>query len=557
MRLFYKRMIVFCIVLGMILSAGFSMAAMSTKMSIPEPQTETSDTHRNRGDEICSLRTKNSKTYRLPDGAFQYVAYAEDIHYVAMDGSLQEINNEITAYTGKEAYAYSNMANAWKTYFADSLQTPNAILMVKDEYSVSFSLPSAAKTSTLKKSQAIQVLSQSRYYTSLREDNRAVIYTDVLPGVDFAYTVKTHLLKEDIILKNAYATNVFTFDIHSDGLSLFEVDGTLAFCDGLGQKIFCLAPLFMEDANGKYSESVAYAVEKTQAGYQLTITADKDFLQAADTQYPVVIDPSIMITGTSTTVDTCVDEQYPASNYHTSENLWTGGKTGTNTMRTYIKFTLPSDIAASNVTAAYLRLKKNGSETPEINANRVTANWTPASVTWNNKPAYTTTGATANCVSDGGAWYKITATAMVKDWLNGTYANYGFLLKEPAESSNTQKTRFYSSEAPSPNKPELMIEYTLATPTPDPTNTPTPEPTSTPAPTDTPSPTAIPEPIWGDADCSGVVTAADAAAVLRYLAGLSELSEQGCLNANVNGDLLVSAADAATILRYLAGLETP
>ncbi|MCL2670969.1 MAG: dockerin type I repeat-containing protein [Clostridiales bacterium] len=64
-------------------------------------------------------------------------------------------------------------------------------------------------------------------------------------------------------------------------------------------------------------------------------------------------------------------------------------------------------------------------------------------------------------------------------------------------------------------------------------------------------PTIVP----GDADCNTVVDAADAALVLRYLAGLAELSDEGKLNANVNGGELDSS-DAAMILRYLAGLIT-
>lgn len=48
----------------------------------------------------------------------------------------------------------------------------------------------------------------------------------------------------------------------------------------------------------------------------------------------------------------------------------------------------------------------------------------------------------------------------MKYWLAGTYSNYGFLLKEPSETNSSQKTKFYSSDAPSPNKPELVIEYT-------------------------------------------------------------------------------------------------
>ncbi len=59
---------------------------------------------------------------------------------------------------------------------------------------------------------------------------------------------------------------------------------------------------------------------------------------------------------------------------------------------------------------------------------------------------------------------------------------------------------------------------------------------------------------YGDANVDGVVTAADAAVILRSLVGLSTISREGLRNADVDGDGEVSAADASAILRYVVGL---
>lgn len=60
--------------------------------------------------------------------------------------------------------------------------------------------------------------------------------------------------------------------------------------------------------------------------------------------------------------------------------------------------------------------------------------------------------------------------------------------------------------------------------------------------------------LWGDANCDGEVTAADASLVLRALVGLETLSGQGLLNAKVEGKPTLSAQDAALILRRVVGL---
>jgi hypothetical protein len=61
-------------------------------------------------------------------------------------------------------------------------------------------------------------------------------------------------------------------------------------------------------------------------------------------------------------------------------------------------------------------------------------------------------------------------------------------------------------------------------------------------------------PVYGDTNLDGKITAADAALVLRAMVGLSTLTPEGALNADVDGDGEVAAADAAAILRYVVGL---
>ena len=55
----------------------------------------------------------------------------------------------------------------------------------------------------------------------------------------------------------------------------------------------------------------------------------------------------------------------------------------------------------------------------------------------------------------------------------------------------------------------------------------------------------------GDANDDGRITAADTAAVLRYVVGLASLDELGMRNADVDGDGELTAEDAVMILRYV------
>lgn len=62
--------------------------------------------------------------------------------------------------------------------------------------------------------------------------------------------------------------------------------------------------------------------------------------------------------------------------------------------------------------------------------------------------------------------------------------------------------------------------------------------------------------LLGDVNCDGDVTSADASLILRYIDGLSDITEQGLVNADVNMDGKVDKDDADAILSFLVGLGT-
>ncbi|MBR3563675.1 MAG: DNRLRE domain-containing protein [Clostridia bacterium] len=434
-----KHIIVFILILGLILFPCSSERIVSDNRQ-----------------ELIHLREAYSKTYLLPDGTYQYVAYAEDIHYYK-NGEYEEIDNSIVD-SELPGYSFTNRSNSWHVYFKDTIASHDSIMIINNEHAVSFSNPDADH-SVIKKATSL-IKGDNWFYDEISEDNRAVIYQEIYEDVDLVYTVLSNTLKEAMVLKSP-TDREFCITVCSPELSLTtDIDGTIYFVSETGEIIFQIQQMYMIDGEGKRSDNVSFEITKTEEGNTISIIPDHDFLYDPDTVYPVVIDPSTTITGSSNTYDTCVDEQYPNSNYYLAESLWTGGKTGTNTMRTYVKFNLPTNILAQNVTNVYLRIKKREHKAPTIKAYRVIGSWTSSTVTWNNKPSFSTSGATGTITLDSGSWYKINCTDMVKNWLNGNYTNNGFLLKEPNETDSSQKTKYYSSDAPSPNKPELVINYT-------------------------------------------------------------------------------------------------
>jgi len=184
-----------------------------------------------------------------------------------------------------------------------------------------------------------------------------------------------------------------------------------------------------------------------------------------------------------------------------------GGKTNvqvksysTNT-RTIIYFDLSSFPSYGSITSATLKLYyyeyiATGSNPSgrTYNIHRVIADWdegddavgsASGNVTWNDRKTstpWTTAGgdydATATdsdtVPASAGAWMEWNVTADVSDFLDSTYTNYGWIIKDTSEDSATKYvSNFYSSEYTDDTSktPRLVIEYTPAD-----TSPPTPNP---------------------------------------------------------------------------------
>ena len=395
--------------------------------------------------EIESERTASSKTFINSDGTNTCVVYTHDVHYIGADGKYYEIDNSIKV-TQRKGFLYSNSANAWKVFFAqDKLE------ITYEDYFAVLSLPKANSVSL-----ASDYEDDTDYSLSLKDNDNAVVYS--YDGFCIVYSVSADTLKEDIVIYSADALQDYSFNLElGPGLSLSDKNG-LELVDSKGNVVFKFLDLYMYDSIGKWSNSVDLEYTPTETGSVLTLKADKSFF-TDDTVYPVIIDPSISKVGSADAIDTYVDEQYPSAYYCYSQTLGTGGYTGYNRKRSFIKYVLPTNINASQITRATLSMRYSSGDTPTIKAYRITTNWSQNNVSWNAQPSFTTTGASETFQFVGNGWYAADVTSLVYAFMTGTYSNYGFALKNPSESSTSSETYFYSSDALTSSAPVLKINY--------------------------------------------------------------------------------------------------
>lgn len=151
----------------------------------------------------------------------------------------------------------------------------------------------------------------------------------------------------------------------------------------------------------------------------------------------------------------------------------------------YVKFqdfNLPAD---ATITSAKIKLTNAECFNPEsISVRRVTASWGENTITYGNRPSYTTTGGTTLMPNCATATWLLDATAIATTWQAGTQPNYGVLIWGPSWGSYTYL--FDSTESgTAATKPQLQVTYT--TPDPAPVVVPPPAPDPGPASGSTPA----------------------------------------------------------------------
>ena len=94
---------------------------------------------------------------------------------------------------------------------------------------------------------------------------------------------------------------------------------------------------------------------------------------------------------------------------------------------------------------------------------RINSNWTEMNVTWNNQPSFAESYGSVDIVAnDSWGYVNLDVTTLVQAWVNGSYPNYGIMLRGPEVSGSDSSWReFYTRHGS--YVPKLVITYSGTT----------------------------------------------------------------------------------------------
>ena len=168
----------------------------------------------------------------------------------------------------------------------------------------------------------VRLVPEGGAFTASVAEGNAIRYTEVLPGVDYQYTLVGSLVKEDIVL----ARPVEPFPMRTrievdDDLEVSLEGGTVIVREKSeggqpGREVLSLAAPIATDAAEAVDNTLSLSLEEAEDGAPVAVVnANWEWLSAPERAYPVRIDPTIDIATTAMRL-TSVEQLAP--------NIWVG-----------------------------------------------------------------------------------------------------------------------------------------------------------------------------------------------------------------------------------------
>ncbi len=460
--------------------------------------------------EVTEMREESVKYFLCDDGSYIAATYAAPVHYNE-NGVWKEIDNTLTpsSKSGETVYStkgglnvtvpselgsgkrftatngghtisfgvksidnsLSAQAKVVETDALPSVVKMNSTAEISDEKVTASSM--AQKAETLTEKQKVEKFNNEQM--TVDKQSGAVVYKGFDRQSDLEYIVTSNSLKENIVVYNPQDEYVYRFDLDSDGLIPIEQpNGSIILVESEASQeaVFTLDAPYMYDANGAESYDIELSIKENGDEYVVTVEADSTWLNNSEREFPVVIDP------TWSAPNSKIQDVYVINgtfaNSPRSNTEIRAGRNLTNTVRSYIKLTLPTNLPIGySLYYSTLVLKTQNyfkvSKDIDIQAYdcKDAASWSTSSISWNNQPFDNSNNGYLNsdpellssvaAKSDMDS-YSFDITKAVSRWEKGE-TNNGIMLASSDESTKTQ-VDFYSTRATATEtRPNFVMYY--------------------------------------------------------------------------------------------------
>jgi hypothetical protein len=341
------------------------------------------------GQELKAERSMYSKVFFKETGVHQALISGSPVHY-QKNGSWEDINTSLVS-TNE---GYQNENNILKSYFPKSVGQSNKIKLNLDGKEISVLAKKEFVMGNAKGE--LTVLENGAENSFADSDKNKISYANVYENISDEYAVLNGELKNNVILEQIpgeiskstltyfgfretmelpqgwkiISLNKNTPSITSSGLTITDEKGNVA--------LSIPAPVFFDNyglnSDGSSMVEGLYVISEKNAVWTIATLVPVDWLKNPGTKYPISLDPSVIIAGTTG------GWQSPNNFVDSPGFVFVGVCCGNQTHRGWIKFSLaglPTTSCITNVEIEVTMATENSTNPEVVLINDVTGAFGP------------------------------------------------------------------------------------------------------------------------------------------------------------------------------------
>ncbi len=391
--------------------------------------------------------------FLLTDGTEEMRIFNEAVKYVDDDGQVHTKSMKLFENLEPGKFKYSNKFNDISMRFGKSLS--DGIALSYKAFEIEIYPAEVAETIA-----QISYDGRSVYYDAAFSEQSRVEYVAEYSG-----------LKEKIILNEYEGINSFSFVI-STKLSLKLVDGIVRAYDENDKCIGSFGSVFVTDTNQSETNGFIDLEEIKGEGYLFRLTVPAEYLESAETVYPVTIDPSFYFNqyvynfaGYKQIYDVTL---YASTNayYPDDEILTVNGMPYAGYSKVLIKFpyigSILKKIDSDDLIGVYYAYNGLTNSSSSVVIRPMEVNWNTGASSLTSSEYYALYNGSMSSVNVYDTIHYgpgvLNITSIAKDWVDSVYPNRGIMI----ESLNTSGYNSIPSAEYSINtfsRPYIQVKY--------------------------------------------------------------------------------------------------
>ncbi len=259
--------------------------------------------------EIQDISNSFTRNYALESGNYTRFIFGSPVNYKTNEGQWRKINLSLK----KEEGFYQTKDTPYSLKLSSGSANDTDLLEL-DFGGISLAIsPVNTASDFIEAVYSPAVHADDELLTKNPCESGSIVYSNIFskaegsPSASLEYILEPYKIKENIIVsEGGFEQYTYSFRLVTDARSVDLKEGNIQLYDESGNVIFELSALLMSDSKGAYSDNLLLTAEPCENGYIVTVTADAEWINAPEREFPVAIDPTIKI------IDPDSDDAYEA-----------------------------------------------------------------------------------------------------------------------------------------------------------------------------------------------------------------------------------------------------